>query len=134
MIIDATGQPAAPHPPEQAAAAAALQCVADHATVFEWDAERQGVDLRATNELPQGPNRARLKIFSPRPGTVVLFVYKDSQIPFSQDRFTYGAFICKSATIPADDLASLLSWITSGLHPENRPSAIKRAFPFDVPR
>lgn len=101
---------------------------------FEHDPDRAGIDLRCMRHPTGGTPRARVKLFTPRQGTTVAFVYKDSQVPHSTDRFAYGAMIVKNR-LPADeDTVALMEYLASGLHPESRPNDFKRAFPFDVPR
>lgn len=101
---------------------------------FELDPERAGTDVLCRSELDAGPNRARAKVFSPRAGTTVAFVYKDSQVPLSTDRFAYGALILKNRSATDEETVALIEYLVSGLHPETRPASLKRAFPFDVPR
>ncbi len=133
MIVDAAGNAVSPVVPAEQAAAAVHAALASRAEPFEWDPDRAGLDVQARNQLDGGPNRARLKLFSPRPGTVVIFLYKDSQIPFSTDRFSYGALVCKGSAPDPAELTATLDYATSGLHPESRPSCLKRALPFTIP-
>ncbi len=122
---------AAPADPWLASFAAALAARPEE---FALDPARAGYDVRCGGEVRGRPNRARVKAFLPRPGTFVLFLYKDSQTRGSDDRFAYGAVIAKGAPPDAATLAATLDYALSGLHPERRPRALKRAFPFDVPR
>ncbi|MAG56123.1 MAG: hypothetical protein CMJ83_07520 [Planctomycetes bacterium] len=101
---------------------------------FLHDPERAGLDCRCERDLETGPNRARIKVFSPRRGTTLAFLYKDSQVPFSTDRFAYGALIVKNRPPTGEECAGLIEYLASGLHPERRPRWVKRAFPFDIPR
>jgi hypothetical protein len=80
------------------------------------------------------PNRARIKVFAPQPGTVLVFLYKDSQVPFSSDRFSYGALVARRNPPTPTDLQAAIAYAVSGLHPEQRPACVKRTFPFSVPR
>ncbi len=101
---------------------------------FEVDPGRAGVDLLCLRCSTTAPNRARVKIFAPRSGTTVAFIYKDPQVPLSTDRFAYGALILKNRPASDEETVALIEYLASGLHPELRPRALKRAFPFDVPR
>jgi len=101
---------------------------------FELDAGRAGVDLLCLRGSEGAPNRARIKIFTPRSGTTVAFVYKDSQSPLSTDRFAYGALVLKNRPASDEETVALIEYLASGFHPELRPPTLKRAFPFDVPR
>ena len=134
MIVDAAGRPAAPDPPAEAAAQVLRDGCAASSLPWVWDPEREGIDCRCGNDGPTGPNRGRLKVWSPRAGVVVAFVYKDSVLPFSRDRFAYGAWILKSGPPSPDQVETLLDYLASGLHPEQRPPFLRRALPYDVPR
>lgn len=118
---------------EEPALAAFKSALRDHPETFVWDPERAGLDVLVANETARGPNRARLKAFVPRPGTVVILAYKDSQTPFSSDRFSYGALVCKREAWEAQAIDELLVYACGGLLPAQRPRSLKRAFPFTVP-
>jgi len=61
---------------------------------FEVSAEATGFELRACTFLPNGlPNRARMKIFSPKPGHTLVFFYKKSLVPYSRDHYSSAASI-----------------------------------------
>ncbi len=115
-----------------------LRAVADYLgrrpEVFELDPAREGFDVRCDTVLEGKPNRARLKAFVPKPGILVVFLYKDSQVPFSDDRFSYGALVIKQKVLPEDELDAAVAYAATGLHPERRPAAVRRTFPFTVPR
>jgi hypothetical protein len=134
MIVDPAGAPAVPKSPDEPAAAACVAALAQHPATFRWDPERAGVDVAATTDTVRGPNRARAKVFAPRAGTTCVFLYKDSRLPFSDDRFGYGAMIFKGRPPLSEDLEALLLYLDSGLDPTLRPPALKRAFPFTIPR
>ena len=101
---------------------------------FQLDGERAGVDMLCLRGSEAAPNRARIKIFTPRLGTTVAFAYKDAQTPLSTDRFAYGALVLKNRPASGEETAALIEYLASGFHPELRPPTLKRAFPFDVPR
>ncbi len=123
-------------PPAECAAALQvwIEALQASSAVFEADAKRPGVDLACLQPVADQPNRARLKLFAPEPGVLVAFYYKDSQVPFSTDRFAYGASIHRRNVVEASECAAGIAFLLSGLHPEQRPVGLKRAFPFDIPR
>jgi hypothetical protein len=133
MIVVAESSPP-PAPPADPALRAFFDLLAARPERFVLDPSRAGLDVRAGNEIAGRPNRARLKAFSPQPRTFVLFLYKDSQTPGSDDRFAYGAYVAKNAPPDPAALTECVDYAAGGLHPERRPRALKRAFPFDVPR
>lgn len=100
---------------------------------FELDPARAGVDVRVAEPFAGRRSRARLKAFLPSPHTFVLFLYKDSQTPGSDDRFAYGAYVAKNQAPDPAALEACVAYALAGLHPERRPRELKRAFPFDVP-
>jgi hypothetical protein len=134
VIVDAEGRAAEPDPPAEAPARALYDAWRASALPWIWDPDREGLDCRCGNEVTAGPNRGRLKVWSPRPRVVVAFVYKDSILPFSRDRFAYGAWTLKGAPPPSEQVHTLLDYVASGLHPEHRPTFLRRALPFTVPR
>lgn len=100
---------------------------------FTHAPDRAGVDLGVDALLDGLPNRARVKLFMPSANTAAAWFYKDSQVHFSTDRFSYGAVVMKGEPLTDDAVADLVTWIESGLHPERRPKAVRRAFPFTIP-
>jgi hypothetical protein len=70
--------------PLAGAVAAAAEASADP---FEVEAGGAGLEISARAPLPNGiPNRARMKIFSPKAGHTLVFFYKKSLVPYSRDR------------------------------------------------
>ena len=112
-----------------------LDRLAADPTPFRWDPAREGVDLHCTVPTDRGPNRGRLKVFSPRLGVMVWFFYKDPRLPFSDDRFSYGAIVVKrgESVLPGEQEA-ILAFLRSGLDPRQRPGTLRRTLPFTVPR
>jgi len=100
---------------------------------FVADPVRAGVDVRCGNEVRGAPNRARLKAFTPDANVLVVFVYKDSQVPFSDDRFSYGAALLKKGADP-ESIGAIIDYALSGLDPERRPKELKKTFPYTVPK
>ena len=101
---------------------------------FQVDPDRHGVDCLCLRGGDDTPNRVRVKVFSAARGVTLAFVYKDSQVPLSTDRFAYGALVLKNRRASGEELVALIEYLASGLHPELRPAGLKRAFPYDIPR
>ena len=97
----------------ESAVAQALSAALDAAAEpFEIEPEGAGLEVRACAILPSGvPNRARLKIFSPRRGGIDL----------------------RSDAMAPEDVAQWLTFLSSGFHPDRRPSHLRRAFPYEIP-
>jgi hypothetical protein len=132
MILEADGSPFVPSP-ESADLHSLVAVLAASPLPFLRDPDRAGVDCRCDTTVGELANRARVKVFATRHGTVVAFLYKDSIVPFSRDRFAYGALILKGRVPTREEGTALLAYLESGLHPEFRPQSLKRAFPFTVP-
>jgi len=104
---------------------------------FEVVAEGAGLEVRACGYLEGGvPNRARMKVFSPKPGHTLVFFYKKSLLPYSRDRYSYGGFDLRIPGVSDEEIAEWLVFLSSGLHPEKRPANLRRAsrtrFPSEV--
>jgi len=96
--------------------------------------EGAGFEVRACAFLPSGlPNRARMKIFSPKPGHTLVFFYKKSLVPYSRDRYSYGGIDLRTTEVAQAEVSEWLAFINSGLHPDKRPTNLRRAFPFEIP-
>jgi hypothetical protein len=101
---------------------------------FEIEPQGTGLEVRACSALPSGiPNRARMKVFSPKPGHTLVFFYKRSLVPFSRDRYSYGGVELKTPRAEEQEIAEWLAFLSSGFHPESRPGRMRRAFPFEIP-
>jgi hypothetical protein len=101
---------------------------------FELDPAAAGLDVRSCSVLPNGiPNRARVKIFSPRPGSTLIFFYKRSLVPYSRDRYSYGGIDLKGTPADPHDIAAWIAFVSSGFHPDTRPANLRRAFPYEIP-
>ena len=133
MITGPDGAAVLPAVPDEIALPV-VEALVGSAVRFVLDPDRAGIDLCVDNLVRDVPNRARIKVFAPQPGTVVVFLYKDSQVPFSADRFSYGALVARRAPPPPGNLRAAIGYAVSGLHPEHRPACVKRTFPFTVPR
>jgi hypothetical protein len=116
--------------PLAGAVAAAAEASADP---FEIETDGAGLELVARATLPGGiANRARMKIFSPKPGHTLVFFFKKSLVPYSRDRYSYGGLDLRT---PVDslDIVAWLDFLTSGFHPDKRPEKLRRAFPYEIP-
>ena len=101
---------------------------------FEVAVGGSGLALRACAFLESGlPNRARLKVCSLRPGHTLVFFYKQSLVPYSRDRYSYGGIDLKTRQVDEREVAEWLTFLTSGFHPEKRPSDLRRAFAYEIP-
>jgi hypothetical protein len=101
---------------------------------FEVAAGATGLDLLARRPLESGlANRARLKVCSPRPGHTLVFFYKQSLVPYSRDRYSYGGIDLKARGVEEREVAEWLTFLSSGFHPEKRPANLRRAFAFEIP-
>ena len=101
---------------------------------FEITTEGTGIEIRACSFLPSGlPNRARMKIFSPKPDHTLVFFFKKSLVPYSRDRYSYGGIDLRTTEVDRGEVSEWLAFINSGLHPDQRPANLRRAFPFEIP-
>jgi hypothetical protein len=117
--------------PVAAALAAAAEASVDP---FEIDGTGVGLEIVAGAPLPNGiPNRARLKVFSPKAGHTLVFFYKKSLVPYSRDRYSYGGFDLRVLRVEPQEVAAWLDFLTSGFHPDKRPEKLRRAFPYEIP-
>ena len=101
---------------------------------FEVETSGAGLEIAARAPLPNGiPNRARMKIFSPKAGHTLVFFYKKSLVPYSRDRYSYGGIDLRAASVDPQEVAAWLAFLTSGFHPDKRPEKLRRAFPYEIP-
>jgi len=117
--------------PLAGAVAAAAEASADP---FEVEAGGAGLEISARAPLPNGiPNRARMKIFSPKAGHTLVFFYKKSLVPYSRDRYSYGGLDLRAPRVEPQEIAAWLDFLTSGFPPDKRPEKLRRAFPYEIP-
>jgi hypothetical protein len=117
--------------PLAAAVAAAAEASADP---FDVEAGGAGLEIVAGAPLPNGiPNRARMKVFSPKVGHALVFFYKKSLVPYSRDRYSYGGLDLRTPSVEPQEAAAWLDFLTSGFHPDKRPEKLRRAFPYEIP-
>ena len=101
---------------------------------FEIATDAAGFEARAADRLPSGlPNRARIKVFDSRPGHTLIFFYKRSLVPYSRDRYSYGGVDLRHGELNSREIAEWLAFVSSGFHPEKRPTNLRRAFPYEIP-
>ena len=113
---------------------AVCHALEESAERFEVVAEAAGFEVRACDFLPSGlPNRARMKVFSPRPGHTLVFFHKKSLVPYSRDRYSYGGIDLRESHVEESEVAEWLTFISSGFHPDKRPTHLRRAFPYEIP-
>jgi len=101
---------------------------------FEIEIGGAGLEFAGRGLLPnQLPNRARMKIFSPKPGHTLVFFFKRSMVPYSRDRYSYGGQELRGAQVEPQEIGAWLEFLTSGFHPDKRPENLRRAFPYEIP-
>jgi len=117
--------------PIAGAVAAAVEACAEP---FGIEATGAGLEIVARAPLPNGlTNRARMKVFSPKPGHTLVFFFKKSLVPYSRDRYSYGGLDLRTPSVEAQEIAAWLGFLTSGFHPDKRPENLRRAFPYEIP-
>jgi hypothetical protein len=117
--------------PIAAAVATAMEVAA---YPFEIESTGAGLEVMARAPLPNGnPNRARMKIFSPKPGNTLVFFFKKSLVPYSRDRYSYGGLDLRASSVERPEIAAWLDFLSSGFHPDKRPENLRRAFPYEIP-
>jgi hypothetical protein len=113
------------------AVAAAVEAAADP---FEIETTGAGLEIVARAPLPSGiPNRARMKIFSPKSSHTLVFFFKKSLVPYSRDRYSYGGLDLRATSAEPQEISAWLAFLTSGFHPDQRPEKLRRAFPYEIP-
>lgn len=103
---------------------------------FEVETSGVGFEIVAKAPLSSGlPNRARMKVFSPKSEHTLIFFYKKSLVPYSRDRYSYGGLDLRGKEPPLGqvEIASWLDFLNSGFHPDHRPEKLRRAFPYEIP-
>jgi len=101
---------------------------------FEIETAGAGLEIAARAPLPNGlANRARMKIFSPKPGHTLVFFFKKSLVPYSRDRYSYGGLDLRASSAEPQEIAAWLDFLNSGFHPDKRPEKLRRAFPYEIP-
>jgi hypothetical protein len=114
-----------------------VEAICNYPDSFELLLETNGLEFAALSPVEGRPNRSIMKLFQIRDGPLAdreaVFFYKRSQIPFSNDRFSYGVCIVSSKGVPKDDQEKWLEYASKGFDPQCSPRQLKRAFTFTVP-
>ncbi len=95
--------------------------------------DTSGLEWRGSRPVDDRPNRCLLKIFPVAGSRFAAFFYKRSQVPFSRDRFAYGAVVFDKSKISREEAETWFEWVDGGFHPEKPPQRLRRAFNFTVP-
>jgi len=137
MIVNALEAPAGQRLAAARSESPALALLADaviaSAEPFRIEPEASGFELTFQGRVNGRPHRGRLKIFEVKPGRLAAFFYKKSAVPFSRDRFSYGAVAFAPDRIGPGEVAEWLAYLSSGFDWDRTPSHLRRAFEFDVP-
>ena len=108
-----------------------------HPDPFAVRMEARGYEFHAQLEVDGRPNRATLKIFrveeGAQEGRGVVFFYKQSQVPWSRDRLSYGICMIPASGPELEEVQEWLFFTSSGFHPDARPHRLRQAFTFNVP-
>ena len=121
---------------EARTAYATVRFVAEAAPgAFTVEERGSTLEIRPANPLAATPGRCRLKIFRPRENRdrLCAFFYKQSNLAWSRDRFSYGAVEFFPEHLSADDVEVWLAWLRGGFDPDRRPAHLKRAFLYTIP-
>jgi hypothetical protein len=122
---------------EEIAVAPLLKAVAEAATgsglALRLVSDASHLELAGVSPVGGLPNRALMKIFPIGPNRCAAFFYKRSQIPFSRDRFAYGAVIVEEGKLDPVAVEGWFAWLDTGFDPGRTPPNLKRAFAFTVP-
>ena len=114
-----------------------LDAIQEHPDPFTIEHDSVSVEFAAQKHVENRSNRARMKLFTvtdgPMEGRMVVFFYKQSQVPFSRDRHSYGVCVMPSSGPAPTDINDWIFFASSGFDPAARPTALRTAFAFTVP-
>lgn len=114
-----------------------LDAIEAHPDPFTVESDAGGAEFAAQKPVENRPNRARMKLFrvsdGPMEGRVVVFFYKQSQVPFSRDRHSYGVCVMPSSGPAPAEIKDWIFFASSGFDPAARPAGLRTAFAFTVP-
>lgn len=110
-----------------------IDSITESAEPYRIEPEASGFELAILGRVNGRPHRGRLKIFEVKPGRLAAFFYKKSAVPFSRDRFSYGAVTFTPDQPDRQLVAEWLAYLSSGFDWDRAPSHLRRAFEFDVP-
>jgi hypothetical protein len=115
-------------------AGAVIAAAEASADPFEIETTGAGLEMMARAPLPSGiPNRARMKIFSPKSGHTLVFFFKRSLVPYSRDRYSYGGLDLRAPLVEPQEISAWLDFLSSGFRPDKRPENLRRAFTYEIP-
>ena len=130
-------EPAAKAKLDETASVALLKAVlvaaAGSSLALRVVADASHLELAGVSPVAGLPNRALMKVFPIGPKRCAAFFYKRSQIPFSRDRFAYGAVIVEEGRLDPAAAEVWFTWLDTGFNPDRTPPHLKRAFAFTVP-
>jgi hypothetical protein len=112
---------------------AVLEAAAGSSLALRVVPDASHLELAGVSPVAGRPNRALMKVFPIGPRRFAAFFYKRSQIPFSRDRFAYGAVIVEEGRLDPAAAEVWFAWLDTGFNPERTPPNLKRAFAFTVP-
>ena len=95
--------------------------------VLEVDTDSKFFEMRS----PEQP-RLRMRVILQESESIMVFLYKKSTLPYSRDRFTYGAVIFGARTFHGADFLECVEFLRANFHPEKRPAKLKRAFKYTI--
>ena len=103
--------------------------------LFELAESTEGLELKPADPPGHASHRCRLKLFTPREGKerVCAFFYKQSNLAWSRDRFSYGGVEFRPERLIEEDVRSWARWLVSGLDPGQKPERLRRSFLYDIP-
>ena len=100
---------------------------------FHVTSSSPNLEIALASKNQRIPHRCRLKLFEVKPGQMAAFFYKTSAVPFSRDRFSYGAVSFSADELSDDELSGWLEYLASGFLWDRAPRRLQRALTFDVP-
>jgi hypothetical protein len=115
------------------ALATLIEALSECPESFRVEPEASGFEVAVLGRINGRPQRGRLKVFQLKPDRLAAFFYKKSAVPFSRDRFSYGAVTFAPDQPGREQVEEWLAYLTSGFDWDRVPSHLRRAFEFDVP-
>jgi hypothetical protein len=102
---------------------------------FQLTEEGEGLEIVPLDAACSARSRCRMKLFKPREEKERLcaFFFKQSNLSWSRDRFSYGGVEFLPDRLTEVDAREWLVWLVSGFDPERRPERLRRAFLYDIP-
>jgi hypothetical protein len=114
-----------------------LDALKDDPSPFSVQDKGEGLVFASEKPVDGRPNRARVKVFTVTDGPMknrrAVFFYKESLVPFSHDRHSYGVCLPPTSGPAPADVRAWLRFATTGFDPAERPESLRLAFAFTVP-